>query len=197
MANAKQPLRVGVISGDGIGPEIAKATQYVLEATGIAITWECIDIGEEATKKNDHALPPSTVAQLKAVRNVIKAPLAVNKLQGQISCAQQDGNINTYPSLNNAIRCELGLFVNPRVIKGFRGVSGKYECLDIAIMREITEDVYFGHEHRIGNDVAAEAIKLTTRAAALKVSEYAFKYAQRPRTKACDMLAQSQCPWPH
>lgn len=179
MAYANQPLRIGVIPGDGIGPEIAKATQCVLEATGIPITWEYIEVGEEATKKRGHALPPSTVAQLKAVRNVIKAPLVVNKLQGRISCAQPDGSINTYPSLNNAIRRELDLFVNPRIIKGFRGVSGKYESLDIAIMREITEDVYFGHEHRIGNDVAAEAVKLTTRAAALKVSEYAFQYAQR------------------
>lgn len=179
MAHANQPLRVGVILGDGIGPEIVRATQHVLEATGIAITWEYIDIGEEATKKHGHTLPPSTVAQLKAVRHVLKAPLIVDKLQGQITCTQPDGSRNTYPSLNNAIRRELDLFVNPRIIKGFHGISGKYESLDIVIMREITEDVYFGSEHRIGNDVAAEAVKLTTRAAALKVSTYAFEYAQR------------------
>lgn len=188
MSKSSEPLRIGVISGDGIGPEITKATQQVLEATSIPITWEYIDIGEGPTKKHGHPLPPETVAKLRSLRHVIKAPLVVNKLEGRFTCLQPDGRQITYPSLNNAIRRELGLFVNPRLIKGFPGVSGRHETLDVAIMREITEDVYIGHEHQIGDDLAAEAIKLTTRGAATKVAEYAFEYARNNNRKRVTCL---------
>jgi isocitrate dehydrogenase (NAD+) len=117
------------------------------------------------------------VAALKEVKVAIKGPLIVNKLEGRITCVQEDGSETTYPSLNNAIRRELKQFVNPRPIRGFPGISGKYEPMDVVIMREVTEDVYVGWEHRIG-DYAAQAIKLTTREAALRVARYAFNYAR-------------------
>ncbi|KAH7127387.1 isocitrate/isopropylmalate dehydrogenase [Dactylonectria macrodidyma] len=172
-------MRVGILRGNGIGPEIIQATQHVLDATGIPIQWEDIFIAEEAVEKYGHPFPPETIQQLRSVRVTIKAPLIVNKLEGRISCVQDDGSLRTYPSLNNAIRRELGLFVNPRPILGFPGISGRHEVLDIVIMREVTEDVYIGLEHRIGNDTAAEAIKLTTRAAATRVAKFAFDYARK------------------
>jgi isocitrate dehydrogenase (NAD+) len=107
----------------------------------------------------------------------LKAPLIVNKLQGRITCIGEDGSETTYPSLNNAIRRELQLFVNPRPISGIPGVSGRYEHMDVVVMREITEDVYIGWEHRIG-DYAAEAVKLTTREAAMRAASYSFEYAR-------------------
>ncbi|KAH6951272.1 isocitrate/isopropylmalate dehydrogenase [Ilyonectria sp. MPI-CAGE-AT-0026] len=172
-------MRVGILRGNGIGPEIIRATQRVLDSTGVPIEWEDILIADEAVEKFGHPLPPESVRQLRFVGMTIKAPLIVNKLQGRISCIQDDGSVQTYPSLNNAIRRELDLFVNPRSIVGFPSISGRHEDLDVVIMREVTEDVYIGLEHQIGNDIAAEAVKLTTRAAALRVAKFSFEYARK------------------
>jgi isocitrate dehydrogenase (NAD+) len=170
-------IEVGVLKGNGIGPEITAATLRVLESTGLEFHWVHIPIAEEAVAIYGHPLAPEVVQQLKAVKVALKAPLIVNKGQGRITCVQDDGTEVTYPSLNNAIRRELGLFVNPRRIRGFPGISGAYEDTDVVIMREITEDVYIGWEHKIG-DVAAQAIKLTTRKAATRVALYSFDYAR-------------------
>jgi isocitrate dehydrogenase (NAD+) len=181
-------LPVGILKGNGIGPEIMAATQRVLEATGIQFEWKDIPVADEAIKLCGHPLPPDTVDKLKAVKYALKAPFIVNKLQGRVTCTQPDGRQVTYPSLNNAVRRELALFVNPRPIRGFKGVSDRHEAMDLVVMREITEDVYVGHEHTIGDDEAAEAIKLTTRKAATRVAKYSFDYAQKYGRKRVSCL---------
>jgi isocitrate dehydrogenase (NAD+) len=170
-------IRIGVLKGNGIGPEITEAALHVLEAAGLPLVWVPIPIAEEAVEKFGHPLSREVVSALKDVKVALKAPLIVNKLQGRITCIGEDGSETTYPSLNNAIRRELQLFVNPRPISGIPGVSSRYEHMDVVVMREITEDVYIGWEHRIG-DYAAEAVKLTTREAAMRAASYSFEYAR-------------------
>ena len=171
-------IRVGVIRGNGIGPEITQATLRVLEATDIEFEWVPVAIGDEGVEQYGHPLPQESVKLLKELKLAIKAPLLVDKFKGRLYCEHEDGSVGVYPSLNNAIRRELGLYVCPRPIRGFKGISGAYEDLDVHIMREITEDVYSGIEHMVG-DCAAECIKLTTRKAALRVAEYSFDYARK------------------
>lgn len=175
-------VKVGVVRGNGIGPEITAATLHVMEATGIEFEWVYIPIGTDAEEQYGHPLPQESVKALREVKYAIKAPLLVDKFKGRIYCEHADGSVGIYPSLNNAIRRELGLFVDPRPIHGFKGISGNYENLDVHIMREITEDTYSGIEHMIG-DYAAECTKLTTREAAIRVSEYAFDYARKYNRK--------------
>ncbi|MDF2962836.1 MAG: isocitrate dehydrogenase [Paenibacillus sp.] len=180
-------MKIGVLKGNGIGPEIMEATLHVLEATSLSLEWVDIPIADEALEKYGHPLPQKVVSALKEVKVALKAPLIVNKLQGRITCVHDDGSEHTYPSLNNAIRRELKLFVNPRPIRGIPGISGKYENMDIVVMREVTEDVYIGWEHQIG-DIAAEAVKLTTREAALRVARYSFEYARNNNRKRVSCL---------
>ncbi|SDF61000.1 isocitrate/isopropylmalate dehydrogenase family protein [Sporomusa acidovorans] len=175
-------MKFGVLEGNGIGPEITKATQHVLEATGLPIEWVHIPIAEEAIEKYGHPLPQETVKAIREVKVAVKGPLLVDKMQGRLTCVHDDGTEHTYPSLNNAIRRELQLFVNPRPVRGIPNISGKYEKLDVVIMREITEDVYIGWEHKIGRH-AAQAIKLTTREAATRVAKYSFEYARQNKRK--------------
>ncbi|MBV5330164.1 MAG: isocitrate/isopropylmalate dehydrogenase family protein, partial [Chlorobium sp.] len=87
----------------------------------------------------------------------------------------------------NAIRRELGLFVNPRPLRGIKGISGKYSELDVVVMREITEDVYIGWEFQIGIS-SAQAIKLTTREAAIRVARYSFEYARKHNRRRVSCL---------
>lgn len=171
-------MKVGIIKGNGIGPEISEAAMLVLSATGLPIEWESIAIGDDGLEKYGHPLPPESVKRIKSIGLALKAPLIVNKQQGRLSCVQDDGSSITYPSLNNAIRRELSLFVNPRPIRGVPNLSGTYEKLDTVIMREITEDVYIGIERRIDSNTA-EAIKRITRPSSTRLAQYAFDYARR------------------
>ena len=171
-------IKVGVIWGGGIGPEIMEATLHVMESTGLNFEWIPIAIGAEGIEQYGHPLPQESVRALREVKLAIKSPLLVDKFKGRIYCEHDDGTVGIYPSLNNAIRRELGLFVCPRPIRGFPNISGRYEPVNMHIMREITEDVYSGIEHMIG-DEAAECVKLTTRKAAIRVAEYSFDYARR------------------
>lgn len=172
------PLRVAVIAGNGIGPEITAATQRVLEATGLAFEWVPVSVGAEALARHGHPLPPSSVRQLREIGLALKGPLIVEKLEGRIVCVHDDGSEHVYPSLNNALRRELRLFVNPRPVRGMGAISGRWADLDIVIMREVTEDVYAGHERTV-DDERAEAIKLTTRTASLRVARYSFEFARK------------------
>ncbi len=170
--------KVGIIKGNGIGPEIMDATLQVMESTGIDFQWVPILVGDDAIEKYGHPLPQESVKKIKELGLVIKAPLVVDKFKGKVICVHDDGSEHIYPSINNALRRELKLFVCPRPIRGISNISGKYEDMDVHILREITEDVYSGLEHKIG-DYAAECIKLTTREAALRVSQFAFDYARK------------------
>ncbi len=171
-------MKVGVIRGNGIGPEIMEATLHVLESTGLDFEWVPIAIGDEGMERYGHPLPQESVKKIKEIGLAIKAPLLVDKFKGRLLCTHEDGSEHIYPSLNNAIRRELKLFMCPRPIRGVANISGNYEKLDVVIMREITEDVYSGIEHEIG-DIAAECTKLTTRAAATRAARYSFEFARK------------------
>jgi isocitrate dehydrogenase (NAD+) len=171
-------MKIGVIKGNGIGPEITEATITVLEATGLPFEWVPVIIGDEAIEAYGHPLPQESVKLLKELRVAIKGPFIVEKMKGRLRCVHDDGSEYVYPSLNNAIRRELNLFVCPRPIRGIPNLSGRHEDMNVVVMREITEDVYAGIEHSIGN-YAAECIKLTTRDAAIRIAEYSFDYARK------------------
>ncbi|WP_248924199.1 isocitrate/isopropylmalate dehydrogenase family protein [Paenibacillus hamazuiensis] len=175
-------LKIGVIEGNGIGPEVTKAALDVLEATGLSFEWIPIPTAQQSLERYGHPLAPEVIQLIKDVKVSIKGPLIVEKQAGRINCVQPDGSEITYPSINNAIRRELQLFVAPRPIRGFKGISGPFEKLDVVIMREITEDVYSALEHKIG-DYAAEAIKLTTREAVVRVARFSFEYARKHKRK--------------
>jgi isocitrate dehydrogenase (NAD+) len=172
------PIRVAVVAGNGIGPEITAATQRVLEATGLAFDWVPVPVGEEAVALHGHPLPQASVEKLQQIGLALKGPLIVEKHKGRVVCTHADGSEHVYPSLNNALRRELRLFVNPRPLRGMGALSGRWADLDIVIMREVTEDVYAGLERQVDAD-RAEAIKLTTRSAAMRVARYSFEFARR------------------
>jgi isocitrate dehydrogenase (NAD+) len=172
------PLQVAVIAGNGIGPEITAATQRVLAATGMAFEWVPVAVGEEALAEYGHPLPQESVRRLQEIGIALKGPLIVEKLKGRVVCTHGDGSEHVYPSLNNALRRELRLFVNPRPLRGMGAVSGRWAELDVVLMREVTEDVYAGLERAVDRD-RAEAIKLTTRDASRRVARFSFDFARK------------------
>lgn len=175
-------MKIGVLKGNGIGPEIVAAAIRVVDACGLDIQWVNIPIAEEAIEKYGHPVPNESIQMLKELKVALKGPISVEKGKGRVTCIHPDGSEHIYPSFNNAIRRELELFVCPRPARGIPNVSGSHEKMDLIIMRELTEDVYSAIEHRIG-DVAAECTKLCTRVAAERIARYGFEYARKYNRK--------------
>jgi isocitrate dehydrogenase (NAD+) len=173
--------RISLIRGDGIGPEITEATLKVMEATALKIEWEEVLVGEKAMAKFGHPFPDHSLETLKKNRVALKAPLIVSKYSEPVVLKKGRKKV-TYPSINSALRRELGCFVNIRPIKSFPGLPTRYPPLDLVILREVTEDLYAGLERQVKEGVA-EAIKLTTKKACERITRFSFQYAKNYERK--------------
>jgi isocitrate dehydrogenase (NAD+) len=161
---------VTLIPGDGIGPELADATRTVLEATGIAFDWDVQEAGEATIASEGTPLPDRVLDSIRANGVAIKGPITTPVGSG-------------FRSVNVGLRQALELYANVRPARSMAGVESRFENVDLIIVRENTEDLYAGIEHRVGPD-AAESIKIITRAASQRIARYAFEYAvQNGRSK--------------
>ena len=154
---------VTLIPGDGIGPEVTKSMVKVVEATGVNIKWEEVKAGEEVIEEYNTPIPTYVIDSIKKNKVAIKGPITTPIGKG-------------FKSVNVTLRQNLDLYVNLRPIKSFKGIKSRYENIDLVIVRENTEDLYTGIEHKIG-DYGAESIKLITKPACERICEFAFKYA--------------------
>ncbi|NNK94592.1 MAG: isocitrate/isopropylmalate dehydrogenase family protein [Desulfobacterales bacterium] len=161
----QEPHRVTLISGDGIGPEIVKSAQEVIESTGVRIEWEEVKAGQCAISEFGHPVPESVLDSIKRTHATLKGPMS--NIRG-----------TEFPGPNGYIRRTLGLYANVRFARSFAGVKTFYPNTDIVVVRETTEDVYRGQEQMIGKD-AAVAIKFITREGARRVISFAFDFASR------------------
>lgn len=161
------PTAVTLIPGDGIGPSISRATVRLLGAAGAAITWQEKLAGMAAVAKYGDPIPDETLDSIKRTGVALKGPLETPIGEG-------------YRSINVALRKTFDLYANVRpahsIVPG-----GRYENLDITLIRENTEGLYVGIEHyvRVGDDprAAAESIAIITRAGSERIVRYAFEYA--------------------
>jgi isocitrate dehydrogenase (NAD+) len=156
---------VTLIPGDGIGPELADATVKVLEATGIGFTWDRQQAGEATIAAEGSPLPERVIESIKRTGIALKGPITTPVGSG-------------FRSVNVGLRQALDLYANLRPARSMAGVETRYRDVDLIIVRENTEDLYMGIEHRVGPD-AAESIKIITRRASQRIARYAFEYALR------------------
>ena len=154
---------VTLIPGDGIGPEVTKSMVKVVEATGVNIKWEEVKAGQEVIEEYNTPIPTYVIDSIKKNKVAIKGPITTPIGKG-------------FKSVNVTLRQNIDLYVNLRPIKSFKGIKSRYENIDLVIVRENTEDLYAGIEHKIG-DYGAESIKLITKPACERICEFAFKYA--------------------
>lgn len=161
---------VTLIAGDGVGPEVAAATQRVIEAAGVAINWEACPAG--ATTPD--GLPQETIDSVLRTRVALKGRLATPVGSG-------------YESPNVRLRKELKLFAALRPIKSLPGVPARYENVDLVVIRETTEDVYAGIEHQVVPGVV-QTLKLTTEVACMRICKFAFEYAKNHGRKQITLV---------
>ena len=154
---------VTLIPGDGIGPEVATAAKRVVDASGAEINWHVVDAGESQMEKYGTPLPQHVLDSVRADGIALKGPITTPIGVG-------------FRSVNVALRKEFDLYANVRPARTFKGVESRYENVDLVVVRENTEDLYAGIEHKKGG-VAAESIKLITRAGSERIARFAFDYA--------------------
>jgi len=143
------------IEGDGIGPDIWKASVRVFDAAiakayggNKKIEWKKVLAGKEAFNKTGEWMPAETMKAFKDYFISIKGPLTT-PIGGGIR------------SLNVALRQELDLFVCLRPIKYFEGVPSPMwqpEKVNMVIFRENTEDIYAGIEYMTGTHEAKKLL---------------------------------------
>lgn len=157
--------RITVAYGDGIGPEIMKATLDILDAAGAGLTYDVIDIGEKVyLSGNTAGISDENWHILEKNKVFLKAPITTPQGGG-------------YQSLNVAIRKTLGLFANVRPCMAFSPfVPTHFPKMDLVIIRENEEDLYAGIEHRQTEDVF-QCLKLLSVQGTEKIIRYAFEYA--------------------
>lgn len=160
---------ITLIPGDGIGPEVISSAVKVIEATGVSINWEEVEAGESSIKTHGTPLPDYVINSIKKNKVALKGPVTTPVGKG-------------FRSINVGLRQGLNLFANIRPIKSYQGIESLHKNVDFIIVRENTEDLYAGIEHKIDEDTA-ESIKIITRKASERICRYAFELAKKEGRK--------------
>lgn len=165
---------ITLILGDGIGPEVMSSTRKIIDATGVDINWEIVEAGATTVEVQGTPLPESVLTSIRNNKVALKGPIATPIGVG-------------FRSVNVKIRQELNLFANIRPIKSYDGIDCIHEDVDFIIVRENTEDLYSGIEHKVGED-AAESIKIITRKASERICRYAFQLCKTQHRKKVTLV---------
>ncbi len=176
---------ITLIPGDGTGPEIVEVVKEVIAATGIKIQWEEVHAGEEAIKKYGTPLPEEVLNSIRKNKVALKGPITTPIGSG-------------FRSVNVALRQKLELYACVRPCKLYPGVKTHFSQVDLAVIRENTEDLYAGIEFQPKSEEAEQIITLSkgkirkesaisikpiSHFASEKIVRFAFEYAKKYQRK--------------
>jgi len=163
----RRPIPATLIPGDGIGPEIVDAVLAALNALGAPFEWDPQVAGLGGVNALGDPLPPQTLESIHRTRLALKGPLETPSGEG-------------YRSSNVRLREEFKLFANLRPARTLIP-GGRFEDIDLIVVRENLEGLYIGHEHYIEIDddphAVAMATGINTRQGSRRLLEFAFEYA--------------------
>jgi isocitrate dehydrogenase (NAD+) len=157
---------IAVISGDGIGPEIMRATLRVLDELKAGLDYEFVDAGLAAQEKFGELLPAATLESIAKHRVALKSPLTTPVGGG-------------FASLNVELRKRFDLYANVRPALSMPGTKSRYENIDIITVRENTEGAYIGEGQQLSADGdTATLTQKVTRRGSERIVRYAFDLAR-------------------
>lgn len=171
---------VTVIHGDGVGAEVVKSTQRIIEATGAPIAWEERLAGEEVFKMGyPSGVLPETIESIKKTRVVLKGPLGTPIGYGE-------------KSANVTLRKLFETYGNIRPVREMPGVKTPFSGrgVDLVVVRENVEDLYAGIEYMQTPGVAL-AYKLISRKGSEKIVRLAFELARAEGRKKIHCATKS------
>jgi isocitrate dehydrogenase (NAD+) len=162
-------IEATLIPGDGIGPEVTDSVVQVLDALGKPFAWDIQQAGLAAIEASGDPLPAATLDSIRRTRLALKGPLTTPVGGG-------------FRSVNVRLREEFHLYANLRPAQTLLP-DGRYEDIDLLIVRENLEGLYVAFEHYIpiGDDPHAVAMSsgVNTREGSRRIAEFAFDYAVR------------------
>jgi isocitrate dehydrogenase (NAD+) len=162
-----QSIPATLIPGDGIGPEIVDATLAALDALNAPFIWDRQIAGLEGVRTANDPLPGKTLDSIRQTRLALKGPLETPSGGG-------------YRSSNVRLREEFKLYANLRPARTLV-TGGRFENVDLVVVRENLEGLYIGHEHYVQIDddphAVAMATGINTRAGSRRLLEFAFEHA--------------------
>jgi 3-isopropylmalate dehydrogenase len=177
-------MKLLILPGDGIGPEITQATLTVLERAdrlhGLGLSWHSMAIGFEALKREGSTFPEGVLQAARAADGIVLGP--VSHLHYP---PREQGGVN--PS--GELRVKLDLFANIRPARSRLGVGLTGKPVDLVIFRECTEGFYSDRNMFMGRgefmpteDLAIAVRKVTARQCE-RIARVAFEAARRRRRK--------------
>ena len=192
--------KITLITGDGVGPELAESMRRCVEATGVKIEWDVQEAGVDVMDKYGTPLPNSVIESIRKNKVAIKAPITTPLGSG-------------FRSVNVQLRHELDLFACVRPCKYYPGVKSLLknpEEVDIVIIRENTEDLYAGIEFEEGevktkkliseiSDLSGKtiredsgiSIKPISKFGTKRIIKFAFEYAKKNNRKKVTYITKS------
>ena len=162
---------IAVIPGDGIGPEIMRATLRVLDALNLGLQYDTVEAGLAAQEKYGALLPQATLDAIAKHKVALKSPLTTPVGEG-------------FTSINVSLRKRFDLYANVRPAISFPATKSRYENIDILTVRENTEGAYIGEGQHVSAD--GETATLTqkiTRHGSERIVRYAFELARSVKRK--------------
>jgi isocitrate dehydrogenase (NAD+) len=144
----------------------------------VSISWDRQTAGQAGVAQWNDPMPDATLESIGQTHLALKGPLETPVGEG-------------YRSVNVALRKTFDLYANVRPVRTIQP-GGRFEGIDIVLIRENTEGLYSGVEHyiRVGDDpeAAAESVAIVTRAGSERVIRYAFEYAVKHGRKKLTLV---------
>ena len=178
---------VTLITGDGVGPELAEATRMCIDATGVGVEWDLQEAGVDVMQRLGTPVPDSVLESCRRTGVALKAPITTPVGTG-------------FRSVNVYLRQALDLYACVRPCKQYPGVRTffKESKVDIVLVRENTEDLYAGIEFEESKPETLEliadikrlngkairpdsgiSIKPISITGSRRIVKYAFEYARK------------------
>ena len=178
---AEERHRVGVIPGDGTGPEVVREGLKVLGAVGVSVELVEFDLGGERYLRTGEVLPDEELARLREMDVVLLGAVGDPRIKPGILERE----------LLLRIRFELDQYVNLRPVIRYPGVktlvpSHGEDDVDFVVVRENSEGLYTGaggfHRRGTAYEVAVQE-SINTRHGVERIVRYAFALAEERRRK--------------
>jgi isocitrate dehydrogenase (NAD+) len=167
---------ISVIKGDGIGPEIMKASLRVLDALECDLEYEFVEAGLIALESHGNLIPEPTLESIRRNGIAFKGPLTTPVGKG-------------FRSVNVTLRKIFDLYANVRPVISIPGTRARYDNVDIITVRENTEGAYLATDAKISDDGnTAESKMVVTRRGCERITRYAFELAKRSGRKKVTLV---------
>jgi isocitrate dehydrogenase (NAD+) len=181
-------MKIALIKGDGIGPEISEVACKVLKTLVPEIEFQEVMAGEQALEQKGSLLPEETLKTIADCKLAIKGPLNTPSAGG-------------FRSINVTLRQHFELYANIRPVKSYPNASKRFDSVDLVLFRENVEGLYSGEGQVLmrGANVTknldeadrAEAKSVVTRKGCENIIRAAYNYAVENKRKKVTIVHKS------